>query len=66
MFNEKNLEMTLSIIAQNFLSASEMVNNVRMSKKEMSIALLRIDLDDAIVKAETALESLKSFRNTLD
>lgn len=65
MINEENLEKVLSIIAQNFLSASMIVDDARTRRNERSIVLIRHDIDKAIVLGEIALEALNNYRNTL-
>ena len=56
--DEKNAMVTIST---NFLSASSKVGTTRRYWNQTADALIRMDLDDAIVKAECALEALKDL-----
>jgi hypothetical protein len=61
MDNDKNIERMLSVVASNFLSASEMVNDARINRNEIAQELHMSVLNNAIVMAETAIEALKEY-----
>lgn len=66
MITEEKLDNVLSIIARNFLSASEIVGDTMTRRNERSIAVIKHDIDKAIVLAEVALEALNDYRNALE
>ena len=54
-------DRAMSIISQNFLTASSKVGASRRYWGQTAAALIRHDLDDAIVLAECALKTLKDI-----